>query len=73
MSGKLVMAQPHPAQWAEILAKTLASIHHILINASNMSFLLDTNSEVLWFLKSKDSMPIYISAHPKGSALWQAM
>lgn len=73
MPGKLVMAQPYPAQWAEILAETLASIHRIPINASNTSFLLDANSEVLWFLKPKDSMPTYISAHPKGSALWQAM
>lgn len=73
MPGKLVMAQPYPAQWAETLAKTLASVHSIPINASNMSFLLDAKSEVLWFLKSKDSMPKYISVHPKGSALWQAM
>jgi aminoglycoside phosphotransferase (APT) family kinase protein len=73
MPGKLVMAQPCPAQWAEILGKTLASIHSIPINASNTSFLLDANSEVLWFLKSKDSMPKYISAYAKGSALWQAM
>ena len=73
MPGKLIMAQPYPAQWAEILAKTLANIHSIPINASNTSFLLDANSEALWFLKSKDSMPNYISIHPKGSALWQAM
>jgi aminoglycoside phosphotransferase (APT) family kinase protein len=73
MPGKLVMEQPYPAQWAEILAKTLTIIHTIPINASNSSFLLDANSEVLWFLKSRDSMPKYISAHPKGSVLWQAM
>jgi aminoglycoside phosphotransferase (APT) family kinase protein len=73
MPGKLIMAQPYPAQWAEILAKTLANIHSIPMNASNTSFLLDANSEALWFLKSKDSMPKYISIHSKGSALWQAM
>lgn len=73
MPGKLIMAQPYPAQWAEMLANTLASIHTTPIEASDTPFLLDANSEVLWFLKSKDSMPEYISAHPKGNALWQAM
>lgn len=73
MPGKLVMAQPYPAQWAEILAKTLALIHAVPINASNTTFLLDANSEVLWFLKSKASMPKYISVHPKGNILWQAI
>ena len=73
MPGKLIMAQPYPAQWAENLAKTLASIHSIPINGPNTSFLLDANSEVLWFLKSKDSIPKYISVHPKGDILWQAV
>ena len=73
MPGKLIMAQPYPAQWAEMLATTLASIHHTPIDSVETSFLLDANSEVLWFLKSKDSMPEYISAHPKGNELWQAM
>lgn len=73
MPGKLAMAQPYPAQWAETLAETLASIHSIPIDASNKSYLLDANSEVLWFLRSKDSVPKYISTHPKGMVLWQAM
>ena len=73
MPGKLIMAPPYPARWAQILAKTLASIHTIPIAASQRSFLLDGNSEALWFLKSRDSMPGYISAHPKGIDLWQAM
>jgi aminoglycoside phosphotransferase (APT) family kinase protein len=71
--GKLHMARPYPPQWAEILAKTLARIHTLPINASETPFLLDANSEVLWFLKSKESAPEYISDHPKGNALWQAM
>ncbi len=73
MPGKLIMTQPYPLQWAEILAETLVRIHTIPINASYLSFLLDANSEVLWFLKSKDTIPQYISVHPKGVALWQAM
>lgn len=72
MPGKLVMSQPYPEQWAEKLAKTLAQIHRIPINRSDTSFLLDGNSEVLWFLKSPDQIPPYISNHPKGSELWQA-
>jgi aminoglycoside phosphotransferase (APT) family kinase protein len=71
--GKLIMAQPYPEHWAEILAHTLASIHTIPIDVLKMPFLLDANSEVLWFLKSKDSMPEYIRTHPKGNDLWQAM
>jgi len=70
--GKLIMGQPYPDQWAETLAKTLAGIHSIPITASDTSFLLDGNSEVLWFLKSKDSAPKYISTHPKGMVLWEA-
>jgi aminoglycoside phosphotransferase (APT) family kinase protein len=73
LPGRLVMSQPYPAHWAEALAKTLADIHRIPINASDTSFLLDGNSEVLWFLKSRDSMPEYIRAHPMGNALWNAM
>lgn len=73
MPGKLHLARPYPPQWAEILAKTLARIHTVPINTSDTSFLLDANSEVLWFLNSKNSAPEYISAHPKGDVLWQAM
>jgi aminoglycoside phosphotransferase (APT) family kinase protein len=71
--GKLIMEQPYPVQWAETLAKTLAGIHSISITTSDTSFLLDGNSEVLWFLKSKDSVPEYISTHPKGMVLWKAI
>jgi aminoglycoside phosphotransferase (APT) family kinase protein len=73
MPGRLVMSQPYPAHWAEALAKTLANIHRIPIDEWNTSFLLDGNSEVLWFLKSRDSMPEYIGAHSKGNALWDAV
>jgi aminoglycoside phosphotransferase (APT) family kinase protein len=73
LPGRLVMSQPYPAHWAEALAKTLADIHRIPINASDTSFLLDGNSEVIWFLKSRDSMPEYIRAHPMGNALWNTM
>ena len=73
MPGKLIMGNPYPPQWAERLAETLARIHKIPITASDTSFLLDGNSEVLWFLNSKDTVPKYISSQPKGMALWQAM
>jgi len=73
MSGNLIMGQPYPAQWAEFLAKTLASIHKVPITSSDTSFLLDGNSEVLWFLRSKDAIPEYIRSHPKGLALWKAI
>lgn len=43
------------------------------IYASDTSFLLNANSEALWFVRSKDRIPEYISAHPKGAALWQAV
>lgn len=70
--GKLHLNRPYPFQWEEQLAKTLARIHTVPIDASDVSFLLDANSEVLWFLKSKETMPEYIRVHPKGEALWQA-
>lgn len=71
--GQLALAPPYPAQWAETLAKTLARIHKVPLNDANASFLLDGNSEALWFLKSTAQIPPYISAHPKGSALWSAI
>jgi aminoglycoside phosphotransferase (APT) family kinase protein len=70
--GKLVMERPYPAQWAETLAKTLARIHQVPLNDADTAFLLDGNSEILWFLKSTAQAPPYISAHPKGSVLWSA-
>ncbi len=70
--GQLALAPPYSAQWAETLAKTLARIHQVPLDDAS-SFLLDGNSEVLWFLKSTVQMPPYISAHPKGSVLWRAM
>jgi aminoglycoside phosphotransferase (APT) family kinase protein len=71
--GRLIMSQPYPAEWTEILAKTLAGIHTIPIDVTNTPFLLDANREALWFLESKDSIPGYMSAYPKGMAVWEAM
>lgn len=73
MPGRLILTPPYPPQWAETLARMLARIHSIPIDASDSSFLLDANSEALWFVRSKEPMPEYISAHPKGSAVWQAV
>ena len=71
--GTLMMSRPYPAEWAEIRAKTLADIHAIPINVLNTPFLLDANREALWFLNSNHSIPDYVSTHPKGMAVWQAM
>jgi aminoglycoside phosphotransferase (APT) family kinase protein len=71
-SGRLIMERPYPVQWAETLAKTLARIHKVPLNDVDNSFLLDGNSEILWFLKSTAQMQPYISAHPQGSVLWSA-
>ena len=71
--GRLIMSQPYPAEWTEILAKTLAGIHTIPIDVTNTPFLLDANREALWFLESKDSIPGHMSAYPKGMAVWEAM
>lgn len=71
--GRLILTPPFPAQWAETLGRTLAEIHSTPIHASDTSFLLNANSEALWFVRSKDTVPEYISAHPKGAALRQAV
>lgn len=73
MPGRLIVAQPYPDQWAELLAQTLARIHTLPITASDTSFLLDANCEALWFLKPRDSIPPYISAQPQGIGLWRAI
>jgi len=73
MPGRLILTPPYPPQWAETLARTLAGIHSIPLHASQTSFLLDANSEALWFVRTKEVMPEYIRAHPKGTALWQAV
>lgn len=71
--GRLILSQPYPGEWAETLAKTLAGLHAIPIDVTTTPFLLDANREALWFLESKDSIPSYMSAHPKGMAVWEAM
>jgi aminoglycoside phosphotransferase (APT) family kinase protein len=71
--GKLILSEPYPPEWAEKRAKTLARIHLIPIDVSNTPFLLDANREALWFLKSDNSVPDYVTAHPKGMAAWKAM
>ncbi len=71
--GKLKMVPPFPAQWTERLARTLAQIHTVPLDESISAFLLDGNSEVLWFLKSSEQIPAYIDNHPKGNFLWRAL
>lgn len=73
MPGKLVMAPPYPAQWAEKLAKTLAGIHGLPMDACDTLYLLDANREALWFMNAAGPLPEAIAAHPKGAALWQAI
>jgi aminoglycoside phosphotransferase (APT) family kinase protein len=73
VSGKLILSEPYPAEWAEKRAKTLADIHTIPIHDPDSSFLLDANREALWFLNRDNVIPHYVSNHPKGMAAWNAM
>lgn len=71
--GRLIMAAPYPAHWAEKMAKTLAGIHSTPVGEADATFLLDANLEALWFLHSGEAIPDYVSAHPKGVLLWKTI
>ena len=73
LSGKLILSQPYPTEWAAKLAKTLAGIHSIPIEVSKAPFLLDANREALWFFGTNNVIPDYVSAHPQGTAVWQVL
>jgi aminoglycoside phosphotransferase (APT) family kinase protein len=71
--GRLLLAPPYPADWAQKLAKCLADIHSAPYDAGGIPFLLDANREALWFVQSGETIPNYISAHPLGAAVWKAI
>ena len=69
--GKQVLSPADPRRWARALAHMLARIHSLPVEEAR-GFLLDANSEVVWFLH-RGIVPDYMEAHPDGAALWQAV
>jgi aminoglycoside phosphotransferase (APT) family kinase protein len=71
--GKQISLHPNPPadpiRWANVLAMMLARIHSIPCDAQTQDFLLDANSEVVWFLHSGD-VPKYMNADPDGEFVW---
>jgi aminoglycoside phosphotransferase (APT) family kinase protein len=70
--GTQVLSPSHPESWACSLATMLAKIHSVPCDAAAKRFLLDGNSEVVWFLHS-GAVPEYMQAHPDGAQVWQAV
>lgn len=70
--GKQIMSPSDPLNWARALAVMLARIHSIPCDKAAKRFLLDANSEAVWFLRS-GVVPDYMSAHPDGALVWQAV
>lgn len=70
--GQQIIQPTDAATWVTELGQTLAKIHAIPLTDADLSFLLDGNDEVVWFLrneKAKASM----GEHPDGRSAWQAV
>lgn len=70
--GEQFLSSSDPLNCARELARTLAKIHSIPCDAFAGDFLLDANTETLWFLNF-EGMPDYMRAHPDGPVVWQAV
>jgi len=73
VSGQHVMSPADPLPWAQTLAKTLADLHSIACDTNTHPFLLDANTEALWFLYRNDAMPDLFRGYPQGPAVWQTI
>ncbi len=72
VEGRLMLETPEdPLEWARKAAGMLARIHSIPLTEEDRSFLLDANSEAVWFLYSPgDRAPDYMQAFPGGEKMW---
>jgi aminoglycoside phosphotransferase (APT) family kinase protein len=74
VDGAIVPAHPESAQWARrctVTARVLARIHAVPVDPSIDEYLMDVDSEAVWFLAG--GFPEYMRAHPRGPAVWQAV
>jgi aminoglycoside phosphotransferase (APT) family kinase protein len=72
ISGANLLSSSEPLKCARALATMLAKIHSIPCDAATRSFLLDANSEALWFLRS-GVMPDCMRTHSDGAVVWNAV
>lgn len=72
MPGHQVIMPTESTHWLRQLARTLAHIHSIPITNQEISFLLDSNKEVVWFLNG-GQVTKEMADHPAGTAVWQAV
>jgi aminoglycoside phosphotransferase (APT) family kinase protein len=72
VNGTQIESPSDPVRWARALAAMLARIHSIPCDTATKRFLLDADSEATWFLRA-GAVPDYMSAHPDGTAVWQAV
>ncbi len=70
--GRQVIMPTEPTHWLHQLACTLAHIHSIPITNQEISFLLDSDKEVVWFLNG-GQVSKEMADHPQGTAVWQAV
>jgi aminoglycoside phosphotransferase (APT) family kinase protein len=70
--GAQVETPADPIAWARTLAETLAKIHAIQCDPVTRGLLLDANAEATWFIRP-ERVPDYMSAHPDGERIWQAV
>lgn len=73
VGGTLIMDTPNdPLDWARKLARTLARIHSIPCSEKEQHFLLEGNSEALWFL-NHDAPPQYMQDYLSGADVWRLL
>lgn len=71
IDGKSDLNPSDPDQWASKMAITLAKIHSLPPEIPEGSFVLDANSEALWFIR-EDEPPDFMRRHPSGIEVWHA-
>ncbi len=69
VQGTRVTSPSDPMAWARALAQILARIHKVPRGPETEGFLLDSDSEASWFLRS-GTVPDYVAAHPEGATVW---
>ena len=72
VDGQQIIRPANQAAWVVEMAQTLAHIHTITLSAAEMDFLLDSNEEVVWFLRN-DNAKEKMCEHPDGRSAWQAV
>lgn len=72
IDGKSMWYSSDGRHCARELARMLARIHAIPVDSTLQALLLDANAAALWFTDAGE-IPSYMSSHPDGPIIWEAV